>query len=119
MANEISYSGSLSFTKGVESARLSGSGRADQTGTDYVQATQAIGDSQETLVKGDIGTIGWVAVRNMDDALSVQLGATTGVYSILLGPGQFFMGPWDTVNVYALGTSASPLTKIEYLLIEA
>src|SRR5215472_14737294 len=117
MANEITVSGTLSYSKSSARASLSGSLRADQTGDHYVQAIQDVGTVEENIAKGDIGTIGWCAFRNNDTTNYVELGATTGVYSLKLGPGEFH-GPmkWNSSSVFARANTAS--CKVEYLLIE-
>lgn len=117
MANEIRFSGSLRYTEGVESATLTGSGTADQTGTEYVQATQEVGLVEEQIAKGDIGVIGWCAFRNLDATHFVELGATTGVYTIKLKAGATAIVPWDGSTVYALADTS--ICQIEYLMIEA
>ena len=117
MANEITVSGTLSYSKSTARASLSGSLRADQTGDHYVQAVQDVGLVEENIAKGDIGTIGWCAFRNNDTTNFVELGATTGVYTLKLGPGEFH-GPlrWNSTAVFAKADTGS--CKVEYLLIE-
>jgi hypothetical protein len=119
MANEIQFSGSLRYASGLKHGALEGSGRADQSGKEYMQDTQEIGSSEEQLLKGDVGTIGWVAVRNLDATFYVELGAGTGAYSLKVPPGGYAMAPWDGTTVYAKANSGSDTAQIEYLLIEA
>src|SRR6266542_3229329 len=102
MANEITMTGSLSYLKNRARAALSGSATVDQAGDHYVQQVQDVGTAEEQLEKGDIATIGWCAFRNMDATNYVELGATAGVYSMMLDPGEF-IGPmrWSGSAIYA------------------
>jgi hypothetical protein len=117
VANEITLSGSISYSKNKAKAALAGSATASQTGDHYVQEVQDVGTVEEQLAKGDIGTIGWCAFRNMDTVNFVQIGAAAGEYSIKLGPGEFH-GPmrWSGSAVYAKADTAA--CKVEYLLLE-
>lgn len=117
MANELTLTGSLSFSKGKAKASLSGSATADVTGTHYVQNVQEVGTEEEQLVKGDIGTIGWAIFRNTDATNFVQLGATTGVYTVKVEKGET-VGPmrWNGSAIYALADTAG--VALEYLIVE-
>jgi len=77
---------------------------------------QAIGTAEEALLKGDVGTIGYLAFRNLDATNYVELGSTTAVYSIKVPAGKGLVVPWDHTNVYAKANTAS--CDCDYLLIE-
>lgn len=57
----------------------------DVTGKNYVKVTQTIGTTDETVAKGDIGTIGHVFIRNHDATNFVTWGADGTNY-----PGKVF-----------------------------
>jgi hypothetical protein len=118
MANEIKVVGSLTYAKGISRAALAGSVFVDQVGDHYIQSIQNVGAIEEELAKGDIGVIGYVAFRNNSDDQAVEIGASTGEYSIKLEPGEF-AGPmrWDSSAVFAV--SYPGVCELEYLLIEA
>lgn len=101
MANEITFSGSLRYLSGLKSATMSASGHATQVGTHFISNIQDIGTVEEAVVKGDVGTIGWVMFRNLDDTNFIEVGATTGVYSLKLTAGSMFVGPWDGSTIFA------------------
>jgi len=53
----------------------------EMTGDDVVSDTQLIGTSDEALTKGEIGTLGWVKIENLDGVNFVQIGLT-GSYTV-------------------------------------
>lgn len=118
MANEIRINGTLTYAKGNARASLAGSGTFDQTGEHYVQTVADVGTTEEELDKGDIGTIGWVSFRNMDDTNYVEIGAATGEYTIKLDPLEY-QGPmkWNGAGIFAKANTAP--CQVEYLAIEA
>src|SRR5690242_8319589 len=101
MANEISVGGSLTYSKNKAKATLSGSFFATQSGDKYQAGIQTIGTTEESVDKGDVGTIGYLAVRNIDATNYVQFGVTTGVYSVKLLPGEFAVLPWQNTACLA------------------
>jgi hypothetical protein len=117
MANEVSISATLSYAKNKATAKLATSFLASQTGDKYMAGVQIIGTTEESFTKADIGTIGYVAARNMDPTNFVQLGAATGAYSIKLLPGQGCVVPWGAANTFVKADTA--VCEVEYLLIEA
>lgn len=117
MADEVTLSGSLAYKRGNTSLKMSGNSKADG-GAHVLQNVADIGTSEETLSKGDVGTIGYVAFRNLDETNSISIGGSTGVYAFKLGPGEF-AGPmaWTSAAIYALAEGAT--SKLEYMIIEA
>lgn len=118
MANEITINASLKYAKNGASASVAASFKADQTGDKYQAGVQAVGTSpEETLDKGDIGTIGYALVKNLDETNFVQLGSSSGVYSVKLRAGEGCLIPWSGTAVYAKADTAAVL--VDYILIEA
>ncbi len=117
MANEVNISATLRYAKSPASASLSTSYSADQTGTKYSAGVQIIGVTEESLDKNDVGTIGYLAVRNMDATNYVRLGATTTVYTIKLLPGKGCVVPWNGSTTFIIANAAP--VEVEYLMIEA
>jgi len=117
MAQEIKITTTLRYAKSPASASLSTTFASNQTGDKYEAGVASIATTETVLHKGDIGTIGYMSVRNNDTVNSVQLGGSTGVYSVKLLPGEGTTGPWQHANVYALANTAA--VEVEFLLIEA
>lgn len=117
MANEITVSASLRYSKNKASAQLSTSYTATQAGDKYQGGVQIIGTTEESLQKNDVGTIGFIAVRNLDATNYVQFGHTTGVYDVKVLPGMGAVIPWSGTGVFALANTAS--VEVEYLIVEA
>jgi hypothetical protein len=116
MANEVQISATLRYSSSPASASLATSYFDDQTGDKYQAGVQAVGTSEESLDKGDVGTIGYVAVRNMDETNYVQFGVTTGVYTVKLLPGKGCVMPWNGANTYIKANTAP--CNVEYLITE-
>ena len=116
MANEIQVSSTLRYSRSPASASLATSYFATQTGNKYQAGVQAVGTSEESLDKGDVVTIGFLAVRNMDATNYVNVGVTTGVYSIKLFPGQGCVIPWNGQYTYIKANTSA--CDCEYLMTE-
>ena len=116
MANEIQINATLRYSKSPVGASLATSFFDDQVGTKYEAGVQVVGISEEQLNKGDVGTIGYLAFRNLDDTNFVELGKATGAYTIKVKPGRGGVVPWGASAVYLLADTA-PI-NLEYLAIE-
>jgi hypothetical protein len=117
MANEIQINATLRYSKSPTAASLSTSFFADQTGDKFQAGVQIVGITEEQLNKGDVGTIGYLAFRNLDTTNFVELGKATGAYSIKVKPGKGGVIPWGSSAVYMLADTAA--VEFEYLAIEA
>lgn len=120
MANEITLRAELSYSKGGSSMSMeSGTLTFDMSGSKHVHMLQTLtGDSQEALDIGDIGTCGYMIIRNKDATNFVEIRpASSGDDLIKLGPGQWAVFPLTTSTPYALADSGDCI--VEYLLLEA
>jgi hypothetical protein len=116
-SNAITSTGTLSYTANRVSAKLSTSFQADQLGDYFESGIQNVGTAEESLDAGDVTTIGFVGVRNMDETNYIEVGGTTGVYSIKLKAGEGFCARWNHNDVFVKANTAA--CKVEYLIIEA
>lgn len=116
MANEITYSISLSFTKATAKDSLGSSGNISVSGSKFVHAVQSIGTSDEALGIGEITTPGVVMARNIDSTNYVELGAdgTNYVVKLLAGESAFFR--IDGTAIHAKANTAACL--VEFLVID-
>ncbi len=117
MANEISVSLSLRYAKNGAAASLASSYRSDQAGSRYHAAIQTVGTSEENLLKGDVGTIGLISVRNTDETNFVTLMSVTATPTVKLYAGQSCLMPWTGTQVIAQANVAN--CEVEYLILEA
>jgi hypothetical protein len=118
MANEISVSQTLRYSKSGVSASQATSFSADQSGDKYQAGVQIVGATEESLDKGDIGTIGYIAFKNLDTTNFFQMGITTGVYSIKCLAGKGGVVPWNSSTAPLVKANTAPV-EVEYLMIEA
>ena len=116
MSNELSISASLSFSKGGASVNRADGIQVDVTGDAFTHQVQLIGEaSEEALVEGtEVGTPGYVFIKNLDDTNSVSVGIT-GSYTIELLPGQFALFP-AAAAIFAKAITAD--CNVEYIIIE-
>ena len=117
MANEITVVATLKYAKNKSAAQLATSHNADQSGDKYEAGIQTVGTVEEQLTKGDVGVIGYLAVRNTDAVNFVQLGSSAGNYSLKLLAGKGAVIPWSGSAVYAKADTTA--VDVEYLIIEA
>ena len=117
MSDELRLGIVLSFSKSSASEKKTYHEEIDVTGNAYVSSTQAIGTSEEEVVQGaDIGTPGYVLVKNLDATNYVEIGSTTGVYDIKLLAGEVSLWHHNSATIYAKANTAE--CSIEYTIIE-
>lgn len=118
MANEIQLSQTLRYTKSGVSASHASSFTVDQSGDKYQAGVQIVGTTEESLDKGDIGTIGYIAFKNLDTTNYFQIGITTGVYSLKCLAGKGGVIPWNSSTAPLVKANTSSV-EVDYLMIEA
>ena len=119
MAKEITVSASLSFAKGLVTAKaMTLTGRFDVTGKNYVEGTQSIATDATAIDLAGITTAGWFAIRNMSTANYVEiLNATDGAVLLKLLPGEFAIGRFGCAA--PAGKANTAAVDIEFLIVEA
>lgn len=123
MANELTVSANMNFTKGPTNVSFNQSGlQFNVTGTKSLMNVQTIGTSATALNVGDLVSIdssgpGWILIQNTDPTNYVTFRAgSTGADLIKLLPGEFWMGRLATTTPYALANTAAVV--VQYLMIE-
>jgi len=117
MSNELSLSVSLTFNKGGASVSRSEGIQVTVTGDAFSHEVQEVGTAEEELAQGaDLGTPGYMFIKNLDATNYVEVGSTTGVYDIKLKAGEIALYRHNSATVYAKSNTAACL--VEYLLIE-
>lgn len=119
MANEVSLAGSLTISPpGRRSRTLTVSTLITMAGTNYIERSQSIGTSAESLDLGEIGTPGMMYAKNCDatNFITIQDGANgTPVVKILPGDeAVFYLG---TTTPFAKANNATCV--MEYAIAEA
>lgn len=121
MANELTVSASLSFTKGSITAALAKNGlQITITGTKKLENVQNIGTSEEALQLGDLGSAAgcWLIIINRDPTNYVNFRAATGVTDTCkLMPGEPALFRCAASAPYLQANTAA--CNVEYCLIEA
>ena len=105
MADEISLSSRLRVSNGNSLFERSLSKTFDQASVGgptpgYV----TIGTSEESIAFGELGTVGWLLMENLDDTNFVEWGFATGVYGGRLEAGEpavFRLNPSTTLYLKA------------------
>ena len=118
MANEVTVSMSLSFSKSTVSDALSWSDlQFDVSGSKIAHLVQNVAITEEVLELGDIGTIGWMIVRNLDDSNFMEIRPATGAADcIKLKAGECALFRHAGTAPFVIADTAT--VNIEYLLIE-
>jgi hypothetical protein len=89
MSQELTYGVSATENKNGVTFQKTFNGQVDVSGNSPLSYIQNIGTSDETLDLGDISTIGFVCLRNMDVTNYVEIGHTSGTYALKLKAGEF------------------------------
>lgn len=85
-------------------------------GSHFVKAVQTIGTSDETLDIGEIGTIGFVYLRNLDATNYIEIGSDGTNYPLKLLKGNVALFRWNAAAIHAKANTASCL--LEYAVLE-
>lgn len=107
MASELQLQGSLKFTKGgavfdtVFAAAL-----FDVAGSVGTKVAVAVGITDETLALGDVTSIGYVALKNLDATNPIHVGSDGTLYPIILRPGGWFIGEWNAAAIHVKAITA-------------
>ncbi len=116
MANEISITVSMIFNKGGASASRSESISVDVTGDAFTHEVQEVGTSDEELAQGsDLGTPGYMFIKNLDATNYVEYGLTSS-YTGKLKAGEVGLLRLAGAGVYAKADTAA--CNVEYWIIE-
>jgi hypothetical protein len=116
MADEITISASMKFTKGNYSVNVSKGGlQIDVTGTAYQDKIQTIGTSEEAIDLGDVGAGGWCFLENMDTTNYIEIRPATGaadLIKLLAGEIAMFRLTGDAVPFAIADTGACDLRVV-------
>lgn len=117
MANELSLIVNLDFSKGGAEVSKQYSKKVTITGDAFTNGIQAIGVAEEEIAQGiDLGTPGYMLIKNLDTTNYVEVGSTTGVYDIKLKALEFALYRHNSGTVYAKADTDT--CNVEYCLIE-
>ncbi len=92
MANEITVSTTLRWSKGGAALSGTASLSVDQVGDQAIESVQIIGASSEAVSFGDVTTVGYVLFKNLNALLgaTIHVGTTSPVTS---GNAQMSLAP--------------------------
>ena len=117
MANEISTSTNFTFQKnGNPPQAWTANGTITVSGNYFVSGVQNIGTTDETVSLGDIGTVGWVLLKNLDGTNYVTAGSDGSVYPIKLKAGEEIKTRWNGAAVHLKANTAA--CNVAYLIVE-
>ena len=117
MANELRVTTKVNFSKGGAVVTRSFSQDVTITGDAFTHGVQSVGTTEEELAQGaDVGTPGYVLIKNLDATNYVEVGSTTGVYDIKLLAGEVALYRHNSGSVFAKSNTASCL--VEYIIFE-
>lgn len=117
MANELKIVAGMNFSKGGAKANRRFSESVDVTGDAFTHQVQSVGTTEEVLEQGaEVGTPGYMIVKNLDTTNYIEIGSTTGVYDIKLKAEEFALYRHNSATIYAKANTAACL--VEYWLVE-
>lgn len=103
MANEITVAASISVVKNGAVVSAAQSKTADMSGDQTMSTVQIVGTSAEALTLGDVSTIGYVFLKNMDPTNYIEValdsGVSTQVFAKLLA-GDITLIKASTATIY-------------------
>lgn len=118
MASELSVSASINFSKSGITLVKSHNITTDVAGDAFTYQVQSIGTVEEAIEQGtDVGTPGYLMIKNTDSTNYVEIGSTSGVYDIKISAGEIALYRHNSAIIYAKANTGACV--IEYVLIEA
>ncbi len=117
MANELNIIAGLTFNKGGGNVSRRESLSITVSGDSFSHEIQSIGTVEEAVVQGnELGTPGYVMLKNLDSTNYIEIGSTTGVYDIKLKAGEVAIYRHNSATIYAKANTSACL--LEYIIIE-
>ena len=112
MANELTSSVSLTYSKGGAVAAVTASKQSDITTGRTLDLTQVIGTAEEQVALVDITSVEEVVVQNLDATNFVEVGSATGVYSIKVKAGRIALFQPAANALFIKANTAACLVRI-------
>lgn len=120
MANELNINYGINYSKGttnLDTDQVARSFSINVSGDPRMSGVQTIGTTEEQLVLGDVSSVGYVEIFNLDTTNYVEVGGTTGAYTIRVLPGTGVPYYSTTNNVYCKANTAA--VKVAYKVFSA
>lgn len=122
MANEITLTASVSLTNGnLKKSFAPGTVQITQTTLGADDRVVSIGTTEEDLAFGDVATLGFLCVRNLDSTNYVQWGPKSAGVMVAIGrlkPGEYAIIRIEPgVTIRAIANTAA--CKVQWFLLEA
>lgn len=116
MAQELQIQGQLAFSKaGAALSTIFTNAYFDVSGSVGIKNEISVGTSDETLALGDISTIGWVYMKNLDATNYILAGADGTLYNNKMKPLEPMFVRWNGAAIHVKANTAPCL--MEYMLI--
>lgn len=116
MSQELTIQAALAFSKsGAAISKTFLQTYFDVSGTAGIQSVIAVGTSDETLALGDISTIGWVYMKNLDPTNYISVGSDGTLYPLKMKPGEPMLVRWNAAAIHVKSNTAP--CNMEYVLI--
>ena len=118
MSDELALTARLSFNKGGASVTRAVNITVDVTGEAYTSNVQLVTTASEVeiLQGAGLGQPGYIIAKNLHATNYVEIGATTGVYTIKILAGETAMWRHDSTTIFAIAHTTDCL--LEYTIIE-
>jgi hypothetical protein len=115
MSAELSLTITASYTKNSVTLAKSFSGSVSVSGSYAIMNQASIGTSDETLDLGDVGTPGYLILKNKDATNYVIIGPDGTNYGDRLKPGEFMVKRVNGAAIHIKANTAA--CDVEYLLL--
>lgn len=112
MANELTSSVSLTYSKGGAVAAVTASKQSDITTGRAMDITQLIGTTEEQVTLVDISSVEEVVIVNLDATNYIEVGSATGVYSIKVKAGRLTLFQPAANALYLKANTAACLVRV-------
>ena len=112
MANELTSSVSLTYSKGGAVAAVTASKQSDITTGRAIDITQVVGTTEESVNLVDVASVEEVVINNLDATNYVDVGCATGVYSIRVPAGRIALFKPTANALFLRANTAACLVRV-------
>lgn len=115
-ANEATVQVQFVFAKNGARIERQLSDQITVTGAAMQAGVISVGTSDETVAKGDVGTIGVVYVHNMDATNYISVGSDGTNYPLKIKAGEVQVFRWNATDIHVKANTAA--CRLEFILVE-
>lgn len=107
MANELQISLNGSYAKNGATDLFNAAAQVTVTSNYISSGIASVGTVDETISLGDVSTVGFIFLKNLDDTNFVEIGSDGSSYPLKLKAGEALLTRWNAAAIHAKADTAT------------